>query len=278
MRVMKITLASLAALYLGALAWLAIQQRAMVFKPRALLVTPAQAGLPDVETLRLKTEDGETLEAWHRAPRDPGAPLILYFHGNSGTLVDRKDRFDWLTRHGYGLLALSWRGYGGSTGAPSEDGLMRDAEAAYAEARRRGYPSARIVLMGESLGTGVATMLAARHEVAAVALDSPYDSVASLAEELYPIFPVGLFLLDPFHADAAIGKVRAPVLMVVGGRDPITPAASARRLFARANEPKRLIEIPEAGHIPMSSPATMEQAMEWIDGAVKSSPARDPSR
>lgn len=278
MRIIRITLAGIVAVYLGAFGLLALQQRAMVFHPQALLATPAQAGLPDVETLRLTTEDGETLEAWHRPPRHASAPLILYFHGNSGSLADRKHRFETLIRHGYGLLALSWRGFGGSTGAPSEEGLMRDAEAAYAEARRRGYLPARIVLMGESLGTGVATMLAARREVAAVALDSPYDSIADLAEELFPIFPVRLVLLDPFHADAAIGKVRAPVLMVVGGRDPITPAASARRLFARANEPKRMIEIPEAGHIAMSSPGALERTMDWIDATLRASPARDPTQ
>ncbi|MBL1255326.1 alpha/beta fold hydrolase [Methylocystis sp. Sn-Cys] len=278
MKWFKITLASIATIYLLSFSGLALQQRAMIYPRHALLVTPAQAGLSDVETLRLETEDGETLEAWHRPPKDARFPLILYFQGNAGPLADRKKRFDTLTRHGYGLLATSWRGYGGSTGAPSEEGLMRDAEAAYAEALRRGFKPERIVVMGESLGTGVATMLAARHGAAALVLDSPYDSVLAVAQSRFPIFPVSLVLQDTFRADEAIGKVRAPVLMLVGEDDRITPAANARRLFERAGEPKQLIALPGVSHLALSSPGALEKTMDWIDAAATASPARDPAQ
>ncbi|KAF2989958.1 alpha/beta fold hydrolase [Methylocystis sp. MJC1] len=278
MKWLKITLASVTTIYLLSFTGLAVQQRAMIYPRHALLVTPVQAGLSDVETLRLKTEDGETLEAWHRAPKDARFPLILYFQGNAGPLADRKKRFDTLTRHGYGLLAISWRGYGGSTGEPSEAGLMRDAEAAYTEALNRGFKPERIVVMGESLGTGVATMLAARHGAAALVLDSPYDSVLAVAQSRFPIFPVSLVLEDTFRADEAIGKVRAPVLMIVGENDAITPAANARRLFERAGEPKRLMALPGVSHLALSSPGALEKTMDWIDAAVTASPARDPAQ
>jgi uncharacterized protein len=271
--------AAFLAVYLSVFAALALVQRSMLYRPQVGLVAPAQAGLADFETLRLRTEDGETLEAWHRPPKAERFPLILYFHGNGGALESRADRFRRLAGRGYGLIAVSYRGYGASTGTPTEEGLVRDAEAAYAEARRRGFAPERIVLMGESLGAGVATMIAARRDAAALVLDSPYSSVLELAASLFPIFPVSLVLADPFRADQAIPQVRAPVLMVVGGLDRVTPPDSARRLFDLANEPKLMIELPRAGHIAMASPGALERAMEWIDATVtRATPARDRAR
>ncbi len=277
MRYLTTALLTVPLVYIGIFAVLTFNQRGMLYQPSAAFVTPAQAGLADFEMLRLKTDDGETLEAWFRAPKDGEAPLIVYFHGNAGALVDRKNRFGKLARRGYGVLAISWRGYAGSTGAPTETGLMHDAEAAYAEARRR-VSSQRIVLMGESLGTGVATMLAARRQAAALALDSPYDSVVAVAGGHFPMFPVSLVLQDTFHADRAIEKVHIPVLMVVGEDDLVTPAAAARRLFSRANEPKQMMALAGVGHIAMSSPGALERTMEWIDMALKSSRERDPAQ
>jgi uncharacterized protein len=276
MKLLRKALVGLFAVYLGVFCLLALEQRAMIYVPRAALATPAEAGLAGVETLRIETQDGEKLEAWLHPPKSADQPLIVYFHGNGGALIDRKDRFATLVAHGYGLLAPSWRGFGASTGAPSEEGLLLDAEAAYAEALKRGYAPSRIVLMGESLGTGVATMIAARHDVAALVLDSPYDSILALAGSRFPYFPVSLALVDTFRADEAIGEVKAPVLMALTEDDPVTPAANARRLFARANEPKRMLAFPGAVHAALASPGALEKAMQWIDETVRSSPARGP--
>ncbi|MCC3245630.1 alpha/beta fold hydrolase [Methylocystis sp. WRRC1] len=265
-------------LYATAFIGLALQQRSILYHPGAAFMTPAQAGLAGAETLKLATEDGERLAAWYAAPRTARFPLIIYFHGNGGGLVDRGNRFRMLTMHGFGLLAISYRGYGGSTGTPTEEGLLQDANAAYAEARRRGFPPSRIVLMGESLGTGVATILASRHEAAALVLDSPYDSIVDAAAVRFPLFPVSLAVIDTFNAGEAIGKVRAPCFMAVGEADPITPVESARRLFARANEPKEIVEIPGGGHVPMSRPDVLARAIDWIDATVTATPARDPSQ
>jgi hypothetical protein len=279
MRLILGALAAAAIVYAGVFVALALQQRSMLYQPRVGFVSPALAGLDQFEVLRLKTDDGETLEAWFAAPKDARRPLILYFHGNGGSLVDREGRFRRLAQRGYGLLAISYRGYGGSTGAPSEAGLLRDAETAYGETWRRGFAPGRIVIMGESLGTGVATIIAARHDAAALVLDSPFASIVDVASTHFPMFPVSFALRDRFRADEAIGKTRAPVLMVVGLRDPVTPAESARKLFALAREPKTLIELPEAGHIAMDSPGALERAMDWIDATVaKATPAYGPSR
>ena len=125
------------------------------------------------------------LIAWHVPPHGT-KPVVVYFHGNAGALDLRAGRFRWLTADGTGLVALSYRGYGGSTGKPTEDGLILDATAAYDFATAR-YPARRIVLWGESLGTAVAIALAAEREVGGLILDAPFTSIADVGAAAYPL-------------------------------------------------------------------------------------------
>jgi fermentation-respiration switch protein FrsA (DUF1100 family) len=169
---------------------------------------------------------------------------------------------------GYGFLAVSYRGYGGSTGSPTEAGLMRDGGAAYREARSRGYDEDRIVLMGESLGTGIATALAATRRAAALVLDSPFSSAADAAAAHVPIFPVRWFMFDQFRSDLAIRNVKIPVLIVHGSDDGVIPIALAKRLFERANEPKALITVAGGGHLVLGLPDVFARVRAWIDGTA----------
>ena len=258
------------ALYIAALAGLTVFQRDLQYFPDTRIVTPAEAGLPQVETLQLATDDGKRLNAWFVPPMED-RPLILYFHGNSGLLADRRERFKRFRESGFGLLAIAYRGFGGSSGEPSQAGLMLDAEAAYAEAARRGYSGRRLVFVGESLGTGVATILASRREGAALVLDSPYLSAESVAAARYPLFPVGLLMRDPLRTDLAIGLVHIPVLMLHGEEDQIIPLASARALFALANEPKEFVTVAGAGHLVLNLPQIYPRVVAFIDAAVASS-------
>ena len=137
-------------LYGGFLALLYVAQRSVQYFPERRRTAPRAAGLPEMEEAVLNTADGEHVIVWHVPPRE-GHPIFLYFHGNGGSLRWREERFRSLTADGSGLVALSYRGYGGSSGRPTETGLIKDAEAAYAFAIAR-YPAQRIVLWGESLG------------------------------------------------------------------------------------------------------------------------------
>jgi uncharacterized protein len=257
-------LAVCAAIYLLALAAVTLSQRKLLYFPYAREVAPASVGLPDAKTLHLQTDDGETLLAWFVAP-SPGKPLILYFHGNANGLADRGQRFRELTASGDGLLAVEYRGYPGSTGQPSEDGLLRDGEATYAKAIALGFAPARIVAMGESLGTGVAVALAARHQIGALVLDSPYSSIADVAAARFWMFPVRLLMRDPFHSDEKIGAVAAPVLMVHGTADATVPIRFGEKLLALANEPKDFIRVQGGGHLALG--AVIPQVLQWIDRA-----------
>ena len=235
-------------------------QRAMQYFPERFRTAPAAAGLPEAEEVVLDTADGERVIAWHVRPRGD-KPVVLYFHGNGGSLRGRVDRFRDLTADGTGLVALSYRGYGGSSGAPTEAGLVNDALAAYAFTRAR-YPAERIVLWGESLGTGVAVALAAQKPVGHLILQSPFTSAADVGAHTYWFVPVRLLMKDQFRSDLRIGKVTAPVLVLHGERDDIVPMALAERLYGLINAPKRFVRF-AGGHNDLGAQA-VEAAKQFL--------------
>lgn len=248
--------------YGGLCFMLVLTQRSLMYFPERLRISPEAAGLPQAEEITLDTADGEKVLAWHAAPRD-GTPVVLYFHGNGGAVQHRADRFRALTRDGTGLLALSYRGYGGSSGKPSEAGLLQDAAAAYAFAAAR-YPAERIVAWGESLGAAVAVALAADKPVAALVLEAPFTSAADIAAALYPYIPVRLLMWDQFRSDQRIAAVKAPVLILHGERDRTVPIASGERLYAGANEPKRMVRFPEGGHNGLDQHGALQAVQQFL--------------
>ena len=135
-----------AAAFGGLVALMYVAQRSLMYFPERLHTPPAIAGLPEAQEIALATKDGERVIVWHVPPRGE-KPVVLYFHGNGGALRNRVARFGALIADGNGLVALSYRGYGGSTGSPTEAGLIADAEAAYVFAAAR-YPAERIALWG----------------------------------------------------------------------------------------------------------------------------------
>jgi fermentation-respiration switch protein FrsA (DUF1100 family) len=257
-----LTLGACATIYLLALGAIALGQRKLMYFPYAREAAPASIGLPQAEVLHLRTDDGETLLGWLIAPA-PGRPLILYFHGNANGLGQLGPRFRQLTATGAGVLGVEYRGYAGSTGSPSEDGLLRDGEAAYAEAMTRGFAPARIVAMGESLGTGVAVDLASRHRVGAVVLDAPYSATVDVAEWRFPIFPVRWLMRDQFRSNQKIGKISAPLLIIHGTADRTIPIRFGEKLFALANEPRKFIRLDGVGHPALES--AFPEVLQWID-------------
>jgi hypothetical protein len=190
-------------------------------------------------------------------------PLVLYFHGNGGALRHRAERFRALIDAGFGLVALSYRGYGGSSGSPTEAGLIADAEAAYEFAAAHVAPE-RIAVVGESLGTGVAVALAATHQIGRLVLESPFASAVEIGARVYWYLPVRLLMKDTFRSDQRIGQVRAPLLVLHGARDQVVPIASGERLFALANEPKRFERFAEAGHNDLDSYGALEAVRRFL--------------
>jgi uncharacterized protein len=256
------------ACYGGLVALMYFGQRGMMYFPDTARRPPASVGLPQAEEVELATSDGERLLAWHVAPH-AGKPIVLYFQGNGGGLNLRAHRFAAFTADGLGLLALNYRGYGGSSGRPSEDGLKRDATAAHDFAATR-YGADRIVLWGESLGTGVAVALAAQRPVARLLLESPFTSAAALAASVYWFVPVRLLMHDQFHSDRRIASVTAPVLVLHGERDTVVPIRFGEQLYALVRAPKQFLRLPTAGHNDHDAHGALAAVRPFLtDGTLK---------
>jgi fermentation-respiration switch protein FrsA (DUF1100 family) len=253
--------------YLGGLVVMFFAQRSMVFPiPQTARTSPEAAGFPEAEEHILTTADSEKVIVWH-VPARPGHPVVLYFHGNGDFLAGFFGRFRQIIADGTGVVALSYRGYAGSSGQPSEWGLLQDAAAAYAFTTAR-YSAEKIVAWGFSLGTGVAVALAAEQPVGKLILEAPYTSLADVAASLFPIFPVRLVMKDQFRSDERIARVTAPLLIMHGARDATIPIIFGERLFARAHEPKQFVRFPEGDHNNLDDYGAVETARDFI-GASK---------
>jgi fermentation-respiration switch protein FrsA (DUF1100 family) len=250
--------------YVGGLAVLYVKQGALLFPiPQTVRTSPGSVGFPEAEEHLLGTTDGEKIIVWH-VPAKPGHPVVLFFPGNGDFLAGRVARFRGITADGTGLIAVSYRGYAGSSGQPSEQGLFRDAAAAYAFTSAR-YGADRIVLWGFSLGSGVAVALAADQPVRKLVLEAPYTSTAEVAASMLRIVPVRWLMRDQFRSDERIGKVTASILIMHGARDPAVPIRFGEHLFALARDPKQFVRFPEGGHDNLDAYGATETALKFIN-------------
>ncbi len=249
MRMMWNILGTLGVAYGGVALVLFFFQSNLVFYPeigREVVVTPAIAKLP-YEDIRLKTSDGLELQGWFvPAPQPRGT--VLFFHGNAGNISGRIDYLEMFHRLGYSTLIFDYRGYGNSSGKPTEEGTYRDAEAAwkYLTEQRHAQPCG-IVLFGESIGGAIAAWLAVREKPAALVIASSFTSVPDLGQQIYPWLPVRLLARIHYDTRDYLKSVSAPVMIVHSPEDDIIPFEHGRALFAAANPPKQFLEI-AGGH------------------------------
>ena len=213
---------------------------------RDVVVTPAAAGLA-YEAVTIITEDGVTLDGWF-VPVSQARGLLLFFHGNAGNISHRLDSLKIFNELGLATLIFDYRGYGRSEGEPSEEGTYRDAEAVWRFVTEGWHlPPREVVLFGRSLGAAIAAHLATRHTPGALIIESAFTSVPDMAAELYPFLPARWLARFRYSTQADLVSVVCPLLIVHSRDDEIIPFAHGQRLFAVANEPKRLLEL-RGGH------------------------------
>lgn len=238
--------------YLGLMALIYFKQASLVFLPaidRDFRASPADMGLP-FTPLKLTTADGESLDGWFvpASTKRAARGLVVFFHGNAGSITHRLDYLRMFHDLGMATLIIDYRGYGLSSGSPSEQGTYLDADAAWLYATQAlGFPADRIVLFGESLGGGVAAQLAAKQRPAALVLASTFTSVPDMGADLYPMLPIRLLAHIRYETLAKLPQISCPVLVIHSRNDDIIPATHGRRLFEAARPPKKFIEI-EGGH------------------------------
>lgn len=206
----------------------------------------------DREEVWITAADGVRLSAWWvLAPSNTTAdlPTFLCLHGNASNIAERADVYRFLRRLPANVLAVEYRGYGRSEGAPSEDGLYRDADAAYMWlARERGIPPRRILVLGQSLGTAVAAQLASQREVGGVVLEAPFPSARSLARRIYWFLPgLSWFIRSRFETtknlEEAHRRFHSSLLVIHCTQDPVIPFAFGREVFDAAAEPKFFLAV-----------------------------------
>jgi fermentation-respiration switch protein FrsA (DUF1100 family) len=247
----------LAAFYVLLVGAVYLFQRNLIYFPDRSRVTPAGFGVGEMAPVTLSTADGFDLVAWWRAPEAAGAPVVVFYHGNAGHIGNRGFKIRSFLDQGWGVLLTTWRGYSGNPGRPTEQGLYADGRAALAFLQKEGIARDRIVLYGESLGSGVAVQMASEAGTesgpggtafGALVLEAPFTSAVDVGARAYPIFPVRYLMHDRFDSAAKIGRVRVPLLIVHGERDRVVATAFGRRLLDAAHEPKEGRFIPGAGH------------------------------
>ncbi len=228
-------------------------QDSLMYHPDRLIQPPAEYGLSELQVAEVASDGDVTLQLWYKAA-EAGQPTVVYFHGNGGHLGYRRATFRALLDAGFGLVAVDWRGYGASTGHPSEAGLLADARTTLRFAEDKlGVKPQEAILYGESLGSGIAVQVAARlseegSAPALVVLQAPYTSVAERAAEIYFYLPVQWLIKDRFESRAHIARVRSPILILHGDADTIIPMAHGEALLAAANEPKKGLFYEGIGH------------------------------
>jgi uncharacterized protein len=247
--------------------FLYVFQRHLLYLPvgaRPELGELAALGVREVE---LRTADGLSLLAWYRPP-DEGRPVVAYFHGNGGHIGYRRERLRAFAVNGYGVLMLDYRGYGGNPGAPTENGLYADGAAAVDFLGREGISPNRLVLYGESLGSGIAVTLAAQRAVAGLILEAPFTSVAEVAQYHYSLVPASALVRDRFDSLTKISGVAAPILVLHGERDRIVPIRFGRALFDAAPEPKEFWVSREAGHESLMRFGAFEAVLRFLERRI----------
>lgn len=237
----------------------ALESGFIYFPQTAYDAAPADYGLR-VDSLILESAPGVRLRGWWI--HGQGRTALLFFHGNGGNVSHRLERVRPLVDSlGLDVFLVDYRGYGGSEGRPSEDGLYQDAEAIYAAAVARGFPPARIVLFGESLGSAVAIETALRLQCRAVILETPFLSIPAMAKRLYPWIPRFL-IRTRFDNAGKIARLRVPKLIVQAEGDEVVPPEHARRLYELAAPPKRFFTV-SGGHNDVPQAGGAAYTEEW---------------
>ena len=260
---MLFSFAAVAAIAYAALAALIFfVQPKLLYYPetgRDIVATPDDAGL-DYEPVEIATADGETLRGWF-VPVSAATGTVLFFHGNAGNISHRMEYLSMFHRLGYNTFIFDYRGYGNSSGIPSEQGTYLDAQAAWQYlSENRNIPSGRIIVFGESLGGAIAAWLTAREKPGVLVLASVFTSIPDMAAKLYPFLPVRLLSRFEYDTRKSLERVSSPVLIAHSPDDEIVPFTQGQALYEAVPGPKQFLEL-QGGH----NDGFVFMRKEWAD-------------
>lgn len=228
-------------LYLLALAALYTFQRSVLYIPPKVYLTPAGVELSGAAEVSVPNEPSKLL-GWWMPPKEPHAPVVMYFHGNASAVYGANDIYRTLHQNGYGVFALAYPGYPGRPGDTSQKSLTHAAVEGYDFVLSQGVQAENIVLYGTSLGAGIAAQLSTERKAALIVMEAPFTSAADMAQLTFPIFPAALLTKDKFHSDRALAAAQIPMIWIHGTQDSVIPLSVGQALYDGYNGPK-------SGHI-----------------------------
>lgn len=223
-------------LYLLLIGVVALGQRGMIYHPDPTRSDPVESGVPEMIPVPLRADDGSPISGWYAPPRNPAKPTVVFFHGNSGTIGSRAFKARMLLDDGHGVFMVEYRGYGGNPGRPSEAGLYADGRAAIRWLISRGVGASRLVLYGESLGSGVALEMTRLIQPMLVVLECPFTALADLAPPYILPSLARTLMVDRFDNLSKMPGLTAPLLVVHGDQDETVPVAMGRALLNAAEK------------------------------------------
>jgi len=191
-----------------------------------------------VDKVKIKTKDNIELLGWYHKKDSNKYKTILFLHGNTGSLENRIHKINHFENMNVNFLIISWRGFSGNKGNPTERGLYDDARSAINWLENEGVMKEDIVIYGESLGTGVATEIVQNNNFAGVILESPFTSMIDVAKNKYPMLPIKFLLKDKYESKKKIKNIKSPILIMHGEVDKIVPFWMGEEMYDIANEPK----------------------------------------
>jgi uncharacterized protein len=191
-----------------------------------------------IEKVKIKTQDNIELISWYHNKNIDNYKTILFFHGNAGSLENRIHKINHFKNMKINFLLVSWRGFNGNKGKPTEEGLYEDARSAVRWLKSKGINENNIIIYGESLGTGVAIEISQNKNFAGIILESPFTSMIDAAKNIYPYLPVQLLLKDKYESNLKIKNIDIPILIMHGKVDNLVPFRMGKEMYELANKPK----------------------------------------
>ncbi len=223
-------------IYVGITVVVYFYQRKLLYHPFSAEIT-GEGLIHNFETINFKTSDNFVLKGWFHL-KNSNKKTILFLHGNAGNLDNRIDKLNSLGSMDINFLIISWRGYSGNPGNPSEAGLYKDVLGGIKWLNEKGISNDQIILYGESLGTAITTEIAQNKNFAGIILEAPFTSMVDMGQKIYPIFPVKFLLKDKYESKNKIKNIKSPILIMHGEVDKIVPFRMGKKMFELANEPK----------------------------------------
>jgi len=203
----------------------------------------------DYDEIYIEVDEEIKLKSWLIEKDFKKYKTLVLFHGNAGHLSNRIYKLNELYKLDINILLISWRGFSGNRGSPTEQNLYKDAEAAIKWLNEKKINNNQIILYGESLGSGVAVELGKKNNFSSIILESPFTSIENSAKIYYPYLPVRLLLKDRYDSIGKIKMITTPILIMHGEKDDVVPISMGKELFEKANSPKHSYFTSEDDHM-----------------------------